>query len=61
MIQHEVGVNSRSVRIPKIGSDYFDEEAACIAIHLSHHRMNFEGPAVSLRPGDGERSAQRSC
>jgi restriction system protein len=27
MIQHEVGVNSRLVRIPKIDSDYFDEEA----------------------------------
>jgi restriction system protein len=27
MIQHEVGVNSRTVRIPKIDSDYFDEEA----------------------------------
>ena len=28
MIQHEVGVSSRTVRIPKIDSDYFDEEAA---------------------------------
>jgi restriction system protein len=27
MVQHEVGVNSRIVRIPKIDSDYFDEEA----------------------------------
>jgi restriction system protein len=27
MIQHEVGVNSRTVRLPKIDSDYFDEEA----------------------------------
>jgi restriction system protein len=27
MIQHEVGVSSRTVRIPKIDSDYFDEEA----------------------------------
>ena len=27
MIDHEVGVNSRVLRIPKIDSDYFDEEA----------------------------------
>lgn len=27
MIDHEVGVTSRPVRIPKIDSDYFDEEA----------------------------------
>lgn len=28
MIDHEVGINSRTVRIPKIDSDYFDEETA---------------------------------
>lgn len=28
MIDHEVGVTSRTVRIPKIDSDYFDEESA---------------------------------
>jgi restriction system protein len=28
MIDHEVGVSSRVLRIPKIDSDYFDEEAA---------------------------------
>ncbi len=28
MIDHEVGVTSRVVRIPKIDSDYFDEESA---------------------------------
>jgi restriction system protein len=28
MIDHEVGVNSRVLRIPKIDSDCFDEEAA---------------------------------
>jgi restriction system protein len=27
MIEHEVGISSRTVRIPKIDSDYFDEEA----------------------------------
>lgn len=27
MIQHEVGVNSRTIRISKIDSDYFDEDA----------------------------------
>jgi restriction system protein len=27
MIDHEVGVSSRTVRVPKIDSDYFDEEA----------------------------------
>jgi restriction system protein len=27
MIEHEVGISSRAVRIPKIDSDYFDEEA----------------------------------
>jgi restriction system protein len=26
MIDHEVGVNSRVLKIPKIDSDYFDEE-----------------------------------
>jgi len=28
MIDHEVGIASRTVRIPKIDSDYFDEEMA---------------------------------
>ena len=28
MVDHEVGVSSRVLRIPKIDSDYFDEEAA---------------------------------
>jgi restriction system protein len=28
MIDHEVGVTSRVVRVPKIDSDYFDEESA---------------------------------
>ncbi len=28
MIDHEIGVNARVLRIPKIDSDYFDEEAA---------------------------------
>ena len=28
MIDHEVGVTSRPVRIPKIDGDYFDEELA---------------------------------
>lgn len=28
MAEHEVGVSSRTIRIPKIDSDYFDEEAA---------------------------------
>ncbi|GAB4353340.1 MAG: adenine/cytosine-specific restriction endonuclease Mrr [Immundisolibacter sp.] len=28
MIDHEVGITSRTVRIPKIDSDYFDEEMA---------------------------------
>jgi restriction system protein len=28
MIDHEVGVSSRVVRVPKIDSDYFDEESA---------------------------------
>ncbi|MEI7665008.1 MAG: restriction endonuclease [Synechococcaceae cyanobacterium ELA263] len=27
MIEHEVGISSRTVRIPKIDGDYFDEEA----------------------------------
>jgi restriction system protein len=27
MIDHEIGVNARVLRIPKIDSDYFDEEA----------------------------------
>lgn len=27
MIEHEVGISSRAVRIPTIDSDYFDEEA----------------------------------
>jgi restriction system protein len=27
MIDHEVGITSRTVRIPKIDSDYFDDEA----------------------------------
>jgi len=27
MIEHEVGVSSRTLRIPKIDSDYFDEES----------------------------------
>jgi restriction system protein len=26
MIDHEVGVNSQVLKIPKIDSDYFDEE-----------------------------------
>jgi restriction system protein len=26
MIDHEVGVNARVLKIPKIDSDYFDEE-----------------------------------
>jgi restriction system protein len=28
MIDHEVGVTSRVVRVPKVDSDYFDEESA---------------------------------
>lgn len=28
MIDHDVGVTARTVRIPKIDSDYFDEEGA---------------------------------
>jgi restriction system protein len=27
MMDHEVGVSARTVKIPKIDSDYFDEEA----------------------------------
>jgi len=28
MIDHEVGVNARSIKVPKLDSDYFDEESA---------------------------------
>lgn len=28
MIDHEVGISSRTVRIPKIDSDYFEDEAS---------------------------------
>ncbi len=28
MIDHEVGITSRTVRIPKIDSDYFEDEAS---------------------------------
>ncbi len=28
MIEHEVGVSARTVKIPKLDSDYFDEESA---------------------------------
>jgi len=27
MIDHEVGVSARTIKVPKIDSDYFDEEA----------------------------------
>lgn len=28
MLDHEVGVSLRAVRVPKLDSDYFDEESA---------------------------------
>ncbi|MFP5465379.1 MAG: restriction endonuclease, partial [Gammaproteobacteria bacterium] len=28
LIDHEVGITSRTVRIPKIDSDYFEDEAS---------------------------------
>ena len=28
MIEYELGISARTIKIPKIDSDYFDEEAA---------------------------------